>query len=131
MLSSLLTSILANALALACRLKEIYFEKKGELKMRNLKTVTSFDELLDLKYGKAGTKNRSEFEYKSKSFMIGELLKETRRSAKITQDALAQKAGTKKSYISRLENGKIDIQLSTLFRIFKNGLGIHINLTLS
>jgi len=99
--------------------------------MRNLKKVTSFDELLDLKYGKAGTKRRAEFEYKSKSFMIGELLKETRRSAKITQDALAQKAGTKKSYISRLENGKIDIQLSTLFRIFEDGLGRHINFTLS
>jgi transcriptional regulator with XRE-family HTH domain len=43
--------------------------------------------------------------------------------AKITQEQLASKIGTKKSYISRLENGKCDIQLSTLYRIFQTGLG--------
>jgi transcriptional regulator with XRE-family HTH domain len=52
-------------------------------------------------------------------FIIGEMLKEARRAAKMTQDQVARKAGTKKSYISRLENGKIDIQVSTPFRIFE------------
>ena len=41
---------------------------------------------------------------------------------------LANKVGTKKSYISRLENGKCDIQLSTLYRIFEDGLGIRVSL---
>jgi transcriptional regulator with XRE-family HTH domain len=40
------------------------------------------------------------------------------------------KVGTKKSYISRLENGKCDIQLSTLYRIFEFGLGKRVNLTI-
>ena len=41
----------------------------------------------------------------------------------------ADKIGTKKSYISKLENGHADIQLSTLFRIFA-GLGKRVSLTI-
>jgi len=98
--------------------------------MNDLNNIRSFDELLDAKYGKVGTSKRTDFEYKAKAFMIGELLKDARKQAKMTQDQLAFKTGTKKSYISRLENGKIDIQLSTLFRIFEEGLGKRIILTL-
>ncbi|MCS2348677.1 helix-turn-helix transcriptional regulator [Bacteroides thetaiotaomicron] len=36
----------------------------------------------------------------------------------MTQEQLAAKIGTKKSYISRIENGHADIQLSTLFKIY-------------
>ncbi len=98
--------------------------------MKELKDAKTFDELLDIKYGGIGTKKRDEFELESKAFLIGEMLKEARKKAKMSQEALAEKTGTKKSYISRLENGKIDIQLSTLFRIVEVGLGRHINLTL-
>ena len=98
--------------------------------MKTIKDAKSFDELLDIKYGKVGTPKRDEFDNKSKSFMIGELIKEARMNAKITQEELATKTGTKKSYISRVENGKIDIQLSTLYRILEKGLGRHVNLTL-
>jgi len=97
--------------------------------MKTLREAQTFDELLDIKYGKAGTPGREEFEFRSKSFMIGELLKEVRVNAHMTQEELAKKSGTKKSYISRLENGKIDIQVSTLFRIIENGLGRQVKLT--
>jgi ribosomal protein S6 len=40
-----------------------------------------------------------------------------------------EKIGTKKTYISRIENGKADIQLGTLFRIFE-GLGKRVSLTI-
>jgi len=101
--------------------------KKEEVK--TIHDARNFDELLDIKYGKPGTPERDKFEFRSKSFMIGELLKEIRIQAHMSQDDLAKKSGTKKSYISRVENGKIDIQLSTLYRIFENGLGRQINLT--
>ena len=91
--------------------------------MEKLPEATTFDELLDIKYGKLGTSTRDEFEQKSKAFIIGEMIKEARKQAKLTQDDLAEKIGTKKSYISRIENGKIDIQVSTLFKIFEEGLG--------
>ena len=99
--------------------------------MKTIKDATTFDELLDIKYGKLGTEKRDEFEIKAKSFVVGEMIKEERKKAHLTQDELAKKTGTKKSYISRLENGKIDIQISTLFKIFEEGLGKKLGLTIN
>ena len=93
-----------------------------------IKKTRSFDVLLDVKYGKVGTKKRNVFEEKAQYFVISEMLKEGRHEAHLTQEQLADKVGTKKSYISRLENGKCDIQLSTLYRIFEEGLGMRISL---
>ncbi|MCX6258550.1 MAG: helix-turn-helix transcriptional regulator [Bacteroidia bacterium] len=95
--------------------------------IRNAKT---FDELLDIKYGKIGSAVRDEYEAKANYFVLSEILKEARKEAHITQEQLADKIGTKKSYISRIENGKADIQLSTLFKIFETGLGRKIRLTI-
>lgn len=57
------------------------------------------------------------------------MLKEERLKAGLTQQQLGERIGTKKTYISRLENGKADVQLSTLFRIFE-GLGRRVSLTI-
>lgn len=94
----------------------------------NIKNAKSFDELLDIKYGKIGSEKRDDFEEKAQYFVISEMLKEARKEANMTQEQLAEKVGTKKSYISRLENGKCDIQLSTLYRIFEFGLGKKVSL---
>ena len=94
----------------------------------NIKNAKNFDELLDAKYGKIGSEKRDGFEEKAQYFVISEMLKEARKEANMTQEQLADKVGTKKSYISRLENGKCDIQLSTLYRIFEFGLGKRVNL---
>jgi DNA-binding XRE family transcriptional regulator len=96
-----------------------------------IRSAKNFDELLDIKYGKVGAKERDAFEERAQYFVISEMLKESRKEAKITQEQLAEKIGTKKSYISRLENGKCDIQLSTLYRIFEFGLGRRVNLLIS
>jgi HTH-type transcriptional regulator / antitoxin HipB len=98
--------------------------------MTNNSNYISFDELLEKRHGKIGTPSRDDFEMKSKAFIIGEMIKEERRLAKLTQDQLAEKAGTKKSYISRIENGNSDIQLSTLFRIIETGLGKRLDLSI-
>jgi DNA-binding XRE family transcriptional regulator len=95
---------------------------------KTIRDAKNFDELLDIKYGSIGTKKRDFFEEKAQYFVISEMLKEARKEANMTQEQLADKVGTKKSYISRLENGKCDIQLSTLYRIFEFGLGKRINL---
>ncbi len=98
------------------------------MKNKEIKNTKNFDELLDIKYGKIGTEKRDEFEENAQYFVISEMLKEARKEANMTQEQLAEKIGTKKSYISRLENGRCDIQLSTLYRIFEFGLGKQINL---
>lgn len=83
---------------------------------------------MEIKYGKTGTAKRDKFEEKAQYFMISEMFKEAGKEANMTQEELADIVGTKKSYISRLENGKCDIQLSTLYRIFELILGRPINL---
>ena len=97
--------------------------------MKTIKDAKTFDELLDIKYGKHGTPNRDEFEANAKAFVVGEMIKDARKEAHLTQEELARRTGTKKSYISRVENGKIDIQISTLFKIFEEGLGRKIGFT--
>lgn len=89
----------------------------------------TFDELLDAEYGKAGTPEREQFDTDSVAFCLAETLKEERMRAGLTQEQLAERIGTKKTYISRLENGKADVQLGTLFRIFE-GLGRRVSLTI-
>jgi DNA-binding XRE family transcriptional regulator len=75
-------------------------------KMRKYKNIKTFDQLIEVEHGKIGTESRNSNEEKSQMFIICEMLKDARREAKITQEQLAEKTGTKKSYISRIENGK-------------------------
>lgn len=88
--------------------------------------LTSIEEYIAEDFGAEGTPERMEFEAGVDSFILGERLKEERKKSGLTQEQLAAKIGTKKSYISRIENGHADVQLSTLFRIFA-GLGKRIS----
>lgn len=94
-----------------------------------LMNCSSLDELLNVEFGNQGTATRDEFDRETEAFCLAQTLKEERKRAGLTQEELAEKIGTKKTYISRLENGKADIQLSTLFRIFE-GLGKRVSLTI-
>lgn len=97
--------------------------------MKDYKNIKTFDQLIEVEHGKIGIESRNTYEQKTQMFIISEMLKEARREARITQEELAEKTGTKKSYISRIENGKGNIQLSTLIRIFEVGLNKRIGLT--
>lgn len=92
--------------------------------------LTTFDEHLDRRYGPIGTAERANFEIKAKAFAIGEIIREARKEAHMTQEQLAERTGTKKSFISRIENGRSDIQLSTLYKLMEIGLGKRVNLTI-
>jgi HTH-type transcriptional regulator / antitoxin HipB len=92
--------------------------------MENIKT---FEDLLSLKYGPKGTPKRDEFHSKAKAFYICEMLKVERKKANLTQSQLAERADMKKEVISRIENGKIDVQLSTFLRVI-DGLGLELKL---
>ena len=92
--------------------------------------IMTFEEHLDVRHGKIGTKKRTEFEIKAKAFSIGEIIREARKEAQMTQEQLADRTGTKKSFISRIENGHSDIQLSTLYRLIEIGFGRQLNLAI-
>ncbi len=98
-------------------------------KMEAIRRAQTFDQLLDAEYGPVGTVEREKFEADAAAFCLAETLKEERLRAGLTQQQLAERIGTRKTYISRLENGKSDVQLSTLFRIFE-GLGRRVSLTI-
>lgn len=89
----------------------------------------TFDDLLNAEYGKVGTPVRDQYEDDAQAFCLAECLKEERKRAGLTQEQLADRIGTKKSYISKIENGHADVQLSTLFRIF-NGLGRRVSVSI-
>ncbi len=93
------------------------------------KKITNFDELIELEHGNIGSESRNEYEERAQMFIVSEMLKEARLEANLTQEQLAERAGTKKSYISKVENGKGNLQLSTLIRIFEKGLNRQIGLT--
>ena len=95
------------------------------------KNLTSFGDHLDKEYGKRGTKKREIYEREFEAFKVGVLIQEMREQQNLTQEQLAQKVGTTKSYISRIENNASDIRLSTLMRIVQEGLGGHLKLSLT
>jgi DNA-binding XRE family transcriptional regulator len=95
-----------------------------------MKNIKKFEDLLNEKYGKKGTPKRDKYDAESLAFRLGVMLKEARKEAKITQDELAKKTGTKKSYISRIERGKSDIQISTYYKLIEIGLGKDLNITI-
>ena len=99
------------------------------MKTKN-KNLTSFTDILDKKYGKRGAVKREQWEQEFEAFQLGVLLEEARTKLGMTQEELAEKCGTNKSYISRIENNASDIRLSTLMKIIQTGFGGHLKLTL-
>ncbi len=99
--------------------------------MKKNKNLTSHAEHLDKQYGKRGTKKREKFEMGYEAFKLGVLIQQMREDKHLTQEQLASKCGTTRSYISRIENDASDIRLSTLMRILYDGLGARLNLQIS
>ena len=88
--------------------------KLDENKLAGLYTA---GELLDNIYGEVRTESRTTFHEKSIAWYYGEILRDCRKQLKITQQELAEKVGTARSYIARVEKGETDIQISSFFRI--------------
>ena len=87
--------------------------------MRKIDTSTLIDAetVLTAKYGAPGTESRNEFEAKARAYYYGVILRDRRKELKMTQSELADKAGTARSYIARVERGETDMQLSSFLRI--------------
>ena len=86
------------------------------------------DAQLDAVFGKKGTPERKVAEERAKAFFTGQIIEEARKKAKMTQEELAKKIGTNKSYISRVETGKTEPKVSTFYRI-ASALGMTVELT--
>ncbi len=96
---------------------------KMKIKTNKLADVATY---LNDKYGASGTASRKEFDDKSLAYYYGIILRDRRKELKMTQKELADKVGTVRSYISRIERGETDMQLSSFLRIAN---ALHINFT--
>jgi len=94
---------------------------------KDFTNITNFEELKKLKYGETGSETRRTFEAKANAYYLCEMLKTERNKANITQEELASIAEVKKAFISRVENGKVDVQLSTFLKII-HSLGLEVDI---
>ena len=93
----------------------------------NLKTL---DQFIDEQYGKKGALKRDKFEKGYEAFKLGFLIQQARLEKGLTQQELAEKCGTNKGYISKIENNLKEIRISTLQKIVELGLGGHLELSI-
>ena len=92
--------------------------------------VVSLEQFKERHYGKRGTRKRDELEAGYENFRIGIMIQEARLERGLTQEELAEKVGTTKSYISKIENNIKEVRLSTLQRIVETGLGGRLQLSI-
>ena len=97
-------------------------------KKNNILTLEGFKEK---HYGKKGTIKRDQLEAGFEDFKIGVLIYEARLEKGMTQAELAEKVGTTKSYISKIENNIKEVRLSTLHKLVELGLGGQLHLSIS
>ncbi len=89
--------------------------------------ISNYSDVLDKKYGKDGTAERASFEQDASNFYSGMILHQARKDAKLTQFELAERTGTTKSYISRIENGAISPSVGVFYRLI-SALGMRIEI---
>ena len=94
----------------------------------NTKTLA---QLIDEQYGKKGTTKRDKFDKGYEAFKLGAMIHDARLERGLTQEQLAEKCGTNKAYISKVENDIKDVRISTLQKIIEVGLGGQLNLSVT
>ena len=89
--------------------------------------INSMDDVLDNLYGAVGTPERENFRKEAYAYCVGQLIHDTRKQEKMTQETLAKKVGADKSYISKIEKGVIEPGASMFYRIIE-ALGMRIEI---
>lgn len=89
--------------------------------------IRDYDAVLNAKYGMPGTPERDKFIEEAEAFYTGQMLRDTRKEAHMTQGELAEKLHVTKSYISRIENGLIIPSVTVFYRII-DALGMRIEI---
>ena len=89
--------------------------------------INDYDVVLDAKFGVEGTPERINAEEKAYAFYTGNIILQARKQEKITQETLAKRVGTNKSYISKIENGTIEPGGGLFYRIIE-ALGLRVEI---
>lgn len=100
---------------------------RKKINMDKIRNYPTINEALDKEYGEVGTASREKFTEKAYAYFTGQLIEDARKNANLTQEELAERVGSNKSYISRIENGKTEPKVSTFYRI-AGALGLSVDL---
>ncbi|MCX6257780.1 MAG: helix-turn-helix transcriptional regulator [Bacteroidia bacterium] len=98
--------------------------------MKDKSNLKSLDQFVEEQYGIIGTPKRDKFEKGYEAFKIGFLIHQARLEKGMTQEELAEKCGTNKGYISKIENNIKEVRISTLQKIVELGLGGHLEFSI-
>ena len=98
--------------------------------MKETNNLKSLDQFINEEYGPQGTPKRDTFEKGYEAFKLGYMIQQARLKKGMTQEELAEKCGTNKGYISKIENNLKEVRLSTLQKIVELGLGGHLELSI-
>lgn len=79
----------------------------------------SLAEMKDKYIGKAGTKEREEYEYELRMDVLGKMIRSARKERNLTQEQLGQLVGVQKSQISKLESSANSATIDTIIKVFK------------
>ncbi len=105
------------------RLTAEEIQKLRQVDFSNMQGFETSEAMLAREVGEAGSAEREEFNAKALAWYYGEVLRDRRKALGLTQKELAQRIGRERSYISRMEKGETDLQLSSFLRI-ASALGI-------
>jgi HTH-type transcriptional regulator/antitoxin HipB len=100
-------------------------QKKEKEEIKNLPKI---EDMLNKEYHENGTPLIEEFDAKSRAWYYAEILKHARKAIGMTQQQLADKIGKKREYVTMLEKGETDMQLST-FIMISEAVGLKLTLT--
>lgn len=95
--------------------------------MQQRNEISSFDAILDAKYGKEGTPEREQFRKEAYAYCVGQIILDARKQEHMTQSDLAKRVGTDKTYISRIEKGVIEPGVGMFYRII-DALGLKVDI---
>jgi len=86
--------------------------------MKTDRKYKNLGELEDKYYGKTGTPEREQYEFELSMEILGDKLKQMRKTKNLSQEQLGRLIGVQKAQISKLENGNNSATISTVLKVF-------------
>lgn len=98
--------------------------------MKTNNNTMTLEQFKDKNYGARGNEKREALEASYENFKIGTLIHDARIEKGMTQQELADKIGTSKSHISKIENNIKEARISTLQKIIEQGFSGRLELSI-
>ena len=99
------------------RLSDEELQKLKDIDFSKVEGFVEAEDILSHEVGVRGSEQRRMFDAKAQAWYYGEILRDRRKALQLTQQELADRIGKERTYISRIEKGETDMQLSSFLQI--------------